>query len=352
MGAIPNKLTGFQDVEKDADARALFGQTYGVEILPKHGKTLTQMFEAMEEGELRSAWIIGENPAQSEADGTRVRRLLGGLDHLVVSDLFLTKTAELADVVLPSAASWCETEGTVTSSERRVQRVRKALEPPEGARDDIDIIADMSGRLGFDWGAVTAEDLWEELRTLSPMHRGMSWKKLEEHGGIQWPCPDEDSLGTLFLHARLWEEDPEKRGVPAPFSVVDHDPPVDHLDDEFPLRLTTGRRLDSYNTGVQTRGFSSPNRNDHPLFVSPEDARRYGVADGEVVRVSSRRGSVQTVIAVEESLREGLAFMTPHAPDTVDTNTLTIEATDPKAGTAEFKATAIRIDKMTAGVEV
>ena len=351
MGAIPNKLPGFQDIEKDADARARFGEVYGVEITPKNGKTLTQMFESMEEGHLTTAWIIGENPAQSEADGLRIKELLAGLDHLVVSDLFLTRTAELADVVLPSAASWCETEGTVTSSERRVQRVRKALDPPEGARDDIDVIAEMAKRLGSDWGTVTAESLWKELRTLSPTHRGMSWQKLEEHGGILWPCPDDESLGTPFLHARLWEEDPDKRGVPAPFSCVEHDPPVDHLDGQFPLRLTTGRRLDSFNTGVQTGGYSSPNRQDHPLFVSPEDASQYGVAHGEKVAVSSRRGSIETVIAIDDSLREGLAFMTPHAPDEVDTNILTIEATDPKSGTAEFKATAIRIDKLTAGVE-
>ena len=152
MGAIPNKLPGFQDIEKDAAARAKFETAWGAPIPPKYGMHLTAMFEAMEHGTLKSAWIIGENPAQSEADGQRCRRLLEGLEHLVVSDLVLTKTAEMAHVVFPSTAAWCESEGTVTSSERRVQRCRKALDPPAGARDDIDVIAEMARRLGRDWG--------------------------------------------------------------------------------------------------------------------------------------------------------------------------------------------------------
>jgi formate dehydrogenase major subunit len=352
MGAIPNKLPGFQDLRTDAAARAKFEAAWGAPISPKYGMHLTQMFEAMEHGTLTSAWIIGENPAQSEADGQRCRRLLTGLDHLVVSDLVLTKTAELAHVVFPSSAAWCESEGTVTSSERRVQRCRKAIDPPAGARHDIDVIAEMARRLGRDWGAPSPHDLWQELRTLSPMHGGMSWERLEALGGIQWPCPDESSAGEPFLHARLWETDPAKRGVPAPFSVVIDAPPVDTLSAEFPLRLTTGRRLDSYNTGVQTRSYASPNRKDHPLFLSPEDAAALGLADGAPVRVSSRRGTIKTLLCVDPTLRPGLAFMTPHAPDIVDTNVLTIDATDPRAGTAEFKATAIRVepaDAVTAG---
>ena len=348
MGAIPNKLPGFQDIEKDAAARAKFAAAWGAPIPPKHGMHLTAMFEAMEHGRLTSAWIIGENPAQSEADGQRCRRLLEGLEHLVVSDLVLTRTAEMAHVVFPSSAAWCESEGTVTSSERRVQRCRKALDPPAGALDDTEIIAEMARRLGRDWGRPTPRQLWDELRTLSPMHGGMSWERLEELGGIQWPCPDENSVGEPFLHGRLWESDPVKRGAPAPFSVVVDEPPVDRLSDEFPLRLTTGRRLDSFNTGVSTRAYSSPNRNDHPLFLSPEDARTLGLADGDRVRIHSRRGAIETVLAVDDSLRPGLAFMTPHAPDIVDTNVLTIDATDPLSGTAEFKATAIRVERADA----
>jgi formate dehydrogenase major subunit len=152
MGAIPNKLPGFQDIENDAAARAKFEAAWGTPIVPTYGYTLTQMFEAMEEGKLTTVYVVGENPAQSEADQHRAVKLLEGLEHLVVQDIFLTKTAQMADVVLPAGATWCEAEGTVTSSERRVQRVRKALDPPGNARDDIWIISAIARRLGHDWG--------------------------------------------------------------------------------------------------------------------------------------------------------------------------------------------------------
>jgi formate dehydrogenase major subunit len=348
MGAIPNKLPGFQDIEGDEAARAKFEQAWGRPILPQRGWHLSDMFDAMDRGELTAVYCIGENPASSEADGHRAKRLLEGLDTLVVQDIFMTKTGELADVILPAANSTFESEGTVTNSERRVQRVRKALEPPGDARDDIWIIAELAKRLGVDWGVVTAESAWDELRSLSPMHAGMSWRRLEELAGIQWPCPTLDHPGTTFLHARLWEPDPERRGVPAPFSVVVHEPPVDELTEEFPLRLTTGRRLDSYNTGVQTSGYASPLRRSETIDVSPEDAERLGLQEGEVVRVSSRRGSVEAPVRLDRGLRAGLVFMTLHFPDQVETNLLTIDATDPKSGTAEFKASAVRIDRIAA----
>jgi formate dehydrogenase major subunit len=346
MGAIPNKLPGFQDVETDASARDRFERAWGRPVPPKRGWHLSQMFEAMERGELTAVYCVGENPASSEADAHRAKRLLADLDGLVVQDIFMTKTAEMASVVLPASNSAFESEGTVTNSERRVQRVRKALDPPGNARDDIWIIAQLAKRLGADWGDLTSAEAWEELRTLSPMHAGMSWTRLEELGGIQWPCPTEDHPGTLFLHERLWEEDPEKRGAPAPFSVVVHEPPVDELTDEFPLRLTTGRRLDSYNTGVQTSGYSSPLRRRESIDVSPEDAERLRVLEGERVRVTSRRGSLEAPVRIDPGLRAGLVFMTLHFPDQVETNLLTIDATDPKSGTAEFKASAVRIEKL------
>jgi predicted molibdopterin-dependent oxidoreductase YjgC len=316
--------------------------------MPKRGWHLTGMFEAMERGDLTSVYCIGENPASSEADTHRARTLLDNLDTLIVQDIFMTRTAEMADVVLPAANSAFESDGTVTNSERRVQRVRKALDPPGEAKDDVWIIAQLAKRLGYDWGDLTPFEAWEELRTLSPMHAGMSWRRLEELGGIQWPCPSEDHPGTKFLHARLWEEDPDERGPAAPFSVTPFEPPVDELTDEFPLRLTTGRRLDSYNTGVQTSGYTSPLRRGESIDVSPSDAKRLALAEGEIVRVSSRRGSLDVPVRIDPGLRAGLVFMTLHFPDQVETNVLTIDATDPKSGTAEFKATAVRIDKLEA----
>ena len=343
MGALPHKLAGFQDVEDD-EVRARFDAAWNTTIPPKKGWHLTEMFHAMERGEMRALLCIGENPAQSEADGTRCNRLLTGLDHLVVQDIFLTATAELADVVLPASAAWCETEGTVTNSERRVQRVRKALDPPGEARDDIWILAELSRRLGRDVGHPGPEELWNELRTLSPMHRGMSYARLQALGGIQWPCPSEDHPGTPFLHERLWKTPVEGRR--APFHALDQVPPADPLDDTYPIRLTTGRRLDAYNTGVQTQVYASPLRREETVDLSPGDAARLGIQQGERVRVSSRRGSLIVAAAIDPGLRDGLVFMTFHTPDAVDTNALTIDATDPKSGTAEFKAAAVRIDRM------
>jgi len=343
MGAIPNKFVGGQDVE-NPEHRARFERAYGVTLPPKRGWHLSEMFEAMERGDLRTLYIIGENPIQSEADAHRARKLLTGLDHLIVQDIFLTRTAEIADVVLPAAASWCESEGTVTSSERRVQRVRKALDPPGGARDDIDILCELARRLGHPWETPTAEAVWNELRALSPWHRGMSYERLEQLGGLQWPCPHDTHPGSPLLHDRLWEDPVE--GPSAPFMPVVFDPPVDRLTEEFPLRLTTGRRLDSFNTGVQTGGYASPMRRGETLDVSPEDARRLGVVEGEIVRVVSRRGAVEAPIHVDPGLRAGLTFMTFHFPEQVETNLLTIDAVDPKSGTAEFKASAIRVEKV------
>jgi len=346
MGALPDRLPGFQHVEND-ELRAKFDKAWGVTVPPKRGWHLSGMFDAMERGDLTAVYVIGENPLQSEADQARARRLLEGLDFMVVQDLFLTATAELADVVLPASAAWAEAEGTVTNSERRVQRVRKALDPPGEARDDLWIIAELARRMGQDFGWQTAEDTWNEVRSLSPVHAGMSYKRLDELGGLQWPCYDEDHPGELFLHSRLWE-DPVP-GNRVPFVAVDHDPPVDKLDDDFPIRLTTGRRLDSYNTGVQTGGYTSPLRRGESLDISPEDAERLSLVEGEHVRVISRRGQVETPIRIDPSLRPGLTFMTLHFQDEVATNILTIDATDPKSGTAEFKATAIRIEKLGAG---
>jgi len=343
MGAIPNKLPGFQDVE-DPTLRGRFEAAWKHSVPPKRGYHLSQMFESMEHRELKALYVLGENPARSEADQTRAVHLLSSLDHLVVQDIFLTQTAELAHVVLPAAAGWAESEGTVTNSERRVQRVRRALEPPIGARDDIEIICEIAKRLGTDWGSPTAEQVWDECRSLSPMHAGMSYRRLDELGGIQWPCVDETHPGTEFLHARLWKDPVE--GPRAPFHAVENDPPVDTLTEEFPIRLTTGRRLDSFNTGVQTGGYTSPLRTREALLISPSDAESLGIKDGERVLASSRRGSVEVPIRTDATLRPGLAFLTLHFPDQVATNILTIDATDPKSGTAEFKASAIRIDKL------
>ncbi len=344
MGAIPNKLPGFHDIERDPTARHMFESAWGVPIPSHYGMHLTQMFHAMDKGELTTLYCIGENPAQSEADSSRTHQRLQSLDCLVVQDIFLTKTAEMADIVLPASSSWCESEGTVRNSERRVHRVRRALSPPGEARDDLDILSDLAARLGYDWGRPSPQQVWDELRSLSPVHRGMSYARLEALGGIAWPCYDEQSVGEAYLHGRLWERDLEKRGSAAPFTVVFDDPPLDPITPEFPLRLTTGRRLDSYNTGVQTSAYASPLRFGERLDISPEDASNYGLKSDDRVRIVSRRGAIEAVVNIDPGLREGLVFMTFHFSEDTDVNILTNEASDPRSGTSEFKAASIRIE--------
>ncbi len=344
MGALPDKLPGFQSVGDDAD-RARFETAWGSTLNPVAGLNLTQMFEAMEAGTLRVVYCIGENPADSEADVDHVRDLLRGLDLLVVQDIFMTRTAELADVVLPASVAWAESEGTVTSSERRVQRVRAAVSPPGQARHDVDILVDLASRLGRAWPNTTPEALWDELRSLSPLHAGMSWQRIEAENGLQWPCPSLDHPGSPFLHDWLWADDLGGRD-PAPFTPCEHAGPVEELSDDFPLRMTTGRALDSYNTGVQSDGFSSPIRSGDALDVNPSDAAALGLVDGERVLVSSPRGQVEMPIRVQPNLPAGLTFTTYHFSDLVDINKLTNDAYDPRSGTSEFKAASIRIDKL------
>jgi predicted molibdopterin-dependent oxidoreductase YjgC len=349
MGALPDRLPGFQHVEDDR-VRPKFERAWGVSVPPKRGWHLSAMFDAMERGELKAVYVIGENPIQSEADQHRATKLLGMLDTLIVQDLFLTDTAAIADVVFPAAAGAFESEGTVTSSERRVQRCRRTLDPPGEAREDLAIIFDLARAMGHDWGRPDAEAVWNELRSLSPMHAGMSYARLEEHRGLRWPCYDEAHPGEVFLHSRLWER--PLKGPRAPFHAVVHQEPADVLTAEFPLRLTTGRRLAEYNTGVQTGAYASPTRRGETLDLSPEDAASYGLDAHDLVRIVSRRGAVVAPVHIDPSLRPGLAFMTFHFPEDVQTNQLTIDAQDPKAGTAEFKATAIRLEKIVPAAPV
>ena len=349
MGAIPNRFVGFQDI-RDPAVCEKFSRAWGVPQKNEYGMTMTQMFEAMDRGEMKSLFIIGENPVQSDADQNHTEHMLGSLDHMVVFDIFMTATAALADVVLPSAAGWCESEGTVTNSERRVQRVRKALDPPGDARDELWVISEIAKRLGADWGHPTAEAVWDEARALgNDMLGGMSYARLTEHMGLQWPCPDETHPGTAYLHGHLWEE--PFVGTRAPFSVVEHELAVEQPDAEYPYVLTTGRRLSDYNTGVQTSGFDSPLRRNESIQMFPSDAERLGVTDGQLVRISSRRGSLVAPVAIDATLKAGIVFMTFHFGDEYSVNRLTINATDARAGTAEFKACAVKLEPLSVGHE-
>ena len=343
MGALPDRLPGFQHVEHDA-MRAKFDRAWGVPVPPKRGWHLSQMFEAMERGDLRALYVIGENPLQSEADRHHAQHLLEGLDCLIVQDLFLTPTAELATVVLPASAAWCESEGTVTNSERRVQRVRKALDAPAGARDDLAILFDLARRLGRDWGRPEAETIWNELRGLSPMHAGMSYARLEKPAGcsgrattrsIRASCSCTAACGSGRCTVRGWpssRSSTTRRSTSSTTSFRCASPPVAGSTTTTPA--------------CRRSAYASPLRRGETLDVSPEDAARFGLREGEIVRVRSRRGQLEVPVRTDDGLRPGLTFMTLHFQDDVATNLLTIDATDPKSGTAEFKATAIRIERL------
>jgi predicted molibdopterin-dependent oxidoreductase YjgC len=323
-------------------------------------------------------YVIGENPAQSDADEHLHEKLFESLDFLVVQDILMTKTARMADVVLPAAASWAETEGTVINSERRVQRVHRVIDPPSEARPDEWILQDIADRMGVNWGFDTAEDVWNEVRQLAPKFSGITYERLEKYGGIQWPCLDgsfeeisditpkeqlaastrgaenaegtaitadvieKPQVGTRFLHAQLWADEVEKR---PPFHPVDHEGPVEMPDEEYPFQLTTGRRLAFHNTGTMTQSYKKVKDPEELLEISAEDAQRLGIENGDFVRVGSRRGTVPSVKArVTDRVRPGLVFLGYSFPDQVPTNVLTINAVDPLSGTAELKACAVKIE--------
>jgi predicted molibdopterin-dependent oxidoreductase YjgC len=378
MGALPDKKVGGWKWD-DPEAHTLFEDVWGTPLPAHQGLNQAEMMEAVANGEIRCMYVIGENPVQSDADENKHERLFGSLDFLVVQDILMTKTAKMADVVLPAAASWAETDGTVINSERRVQRVRKAVEPPGDARDDIMILRGIANRMGYDWDFETAEEVWDEVRRLAPKFSGISYERLEKYGGIQWPCLDgsfeeisdntpkeqlmastkgaenaedhsvtidvveKQGPGTRFLHEELWAEEVENR---VPFTPVDHEGPVEMPDDEYPYQLTTGRRLAFHNTGTMTQDYKKVKDNEELLEICEEDAAEHGIEDGDAVRVSSRRGTVEAVTArVTDRVRPGLLFMGYSFPDQVPTNVLTINAIDPQSGTAELKACAVSIER-------
>lgn len=374
MGAIPNRMVGGWNWD-DPEAADLFEEVWGTPIPERIGKNQAEMMQDVEAGELRCMYVIGENPVQSDANEHHHEELFGSLDFLVVQDIFLTKTARMADVVLPAAASWAETEGTVVNSERRVQRVHRIVDPPGEARADEWIVTDIANRMGANWGYESAEDIWDEVRRLAPNFSGISYERLERYNGIQWPCRDgsfeeisdnspaeqlvgesesageeggtvvkeKPQVGTKFLHSELWADEVERR---APFTPVDHAGPVETPDEEYPFQLTTGRRLAFHNTGTMTQSYKKVKDNEELLEICEEDAGAFGIEDGDMVRVSSRRGTVPQVKArVTDRVRSGLLFMGYSFPDEVPTNVLTINALDPRSGTAELKACAVSIEK-------
>ncbi|UCB43196.1 MAG: formate dehydrogenase subunit alpha [Dehalococcoidales bacterium] len=338
LGALPNVYPGYQSVA-DAAIKEKFEKAWGATLSDKPGLTVTEMFDGAHKGTIKAMYIVGENPPLSEPDANHAIEALTKLDFLVVQDIFMSETAELADVVLP-AASFAEKDGTFTNTERRVQRVRQAFEPVGDAKPDWWItcqIARKMGINGFDFES--SAEIMTEIASLTPSYGGISYERLEE-GGLQWPCPTPEHPGTPILHAQQFS-----RGK-GHFVPLEYKPSVELPDDEYPLLLTTGRSLFHWHSGTMTRRVGGLNDllGEGWVDISPMDAEKLGIAHGDHVKVSSRRGSVPARANVTEVSDEGVVYMNMHFAES-SANVLTNPALDPVAKIPEFKVCAVRVEK-------
>jgi formate dehydrogenase alpha subunit len=337
MGGLPNVYTGYQAVT-DVAVKRKFEEAWGANLSDKVGLAATEMFPAMLEGKMKGLVILGENPVVSDADSHHVEKALKALDFVLVIDIFPTPTSELAHVVLPGA-SFAEKEGTFSNTERRVQMVRKAIDPPGEAKPDWRIIQELSNRFGFPMDYESPRSVMEEIARLTPSYAGITYDRLQGDG-LLWPCPNQDHPGTKFLHQGRFTRG---KGL---FSAIEYKPPAEVADDEFPFQLTTGRIHVHYHTGTMTRNSPSLERESNECFLemNPEDAAELGIADGEIVRVTSRRGSVSTRAKLTGREERKTVFMPFHFVES-RANILTNPIFDPVAKIPEFKVCAVKIEK-------
>lgn len=339
MGGLPNYYPGYQPVT-DPIVREKMTAFYGIEQPPATpGLTMGELLQAAGEHRIRAVYIMGENPMVSDPNTNHVRDCLEKLDLLIVQDIFLSETAALADVVLPAAA-FAEKDGTFTNTERRVQRVRQAFDPPGEARADWQILCQLAKRMGASgWDYTSPSEIMEEIAQVNPSYGGIHYDRLEGDG-LQWPCPSRDHNGTPILHV---DKFPKGRGR---FHPVHHQPAAELPDDEYPLMLTTGRILQHYHTGTMTRRVSGLNilAPEERAEINTLDAAELGIADGDWVRISSRRGVVTVRARVCERPRRGLVFMTFHFVEALS-NVLTNNALDPIAKVPEYKVCAVKVER-------
>jgi formate dehydrogenase major subunit len=336
MGALPNVLPAYQPVAND-EARAKFEKVWNVTLPAKPGKTIVEMLDAAHKGEIKALYVMGENPMVSDPDLTHVEASLKHLGLLIVQDIFLTETAKLADVVLPSAC-FAEKDGTFSNTERRVQRVRKAVPAPGEAKADWEIIAGISTRMGYPMGYASAAEIMAEINAVTPSYAGITYERLEK-GGIQWPCPNADHPGTRFLHKDRFSRG---RGL---FHAIEYLPPAELPSDEYPIILSTGRVLYHYHTGTMTRlSQGSMERCPESLVeINPLDAEKLGIGDGQTVKVTSRRGTLQAKAKITTRSDVGTIFMNFHFHEAA-VNLLTNPALDPVAKIPEYKVCAVRVE--------
>ncbi len=338
LGALPNVYTAYQSVTDQA-TRLKFEKAWGVSLNPSPGLALTEMFEAAHKGKLKAMYLVGENPVLSDPDITHIREAIERLDFFVVQDIFLTETAQLADVILPSV-SFAEKEGTYTNTERRIQRVRKAVEPVGKSMPDWMIacrIAQRMGAKGFEYES--ASQIMEEIASLTPSYGGINYVRLEE-GGLQWPCPSTEHPGTPILHIQQFT-----RGK-GHLTPLEYKPPAELPDDEYPLILTTERSLYHFHTGTMTRKVRGINQilNEELLEINPGDATAIGVSDGDMVTITSRRGKIKVKAKISEVTPIGVVSMDFHFAES-PANILTNPAFDPVSKIPELKVAAVRVDK-------
>ena len=338
LGGLPNVYTGYQKVD-DPAIRERMEKAWGVDKLPdKPGLTVTEMMEKGPEGGINSLYIIGENPMVSDPDLNHAKKTLEKMDFLVVQDIFLTETAKMADVVLPSA-SFAEKEGTFVNTERKVQRVRKAVDSPGEAREDWKIISDLSSRMGYSMDYKSAESIMEEIAQVTPSYCGINYERLQ-NDGIHWPCPTTDHPGTPCLHI---DQFTCGMGV---FHALEYKPPAELPDDEYPFYLTTGRVLYQFHTGSMTMKSQGLNDLAPECFVeiSQQDAEANGIGDGDSLRIASRRGEIEAKARLSDKAVKGTIFIPFHYAKAA-ANKLTNAALDPTAKIPEFKVCAVRIEK-------
>jgi formate dehydrogenase alpha subunit len=343
VGALPNVYPGYQSVA-DEVIKEKFEVAWGSRLNPQPGKTLTEIIPAAHEGRIKAIYLMGENPSLSDPDASHVREALERLEMFIVQDIFLSETAQLADVVLP-ATSFAEKDGTFTNTERRVQRVRKAIEPVGGSRPDWWITCQLAQRMGakgFDFDS--PEQIMEEISSVTPSYGGISYKRLETEG-LQWPCPTEEHPGTAILHTALFS-----RGK-GHFVPLAYKPPAEMPDSEYPLVLTTDRLLFHFHTGTMTRKVKGLNifRDEELAAINPDDARSLDITDGERVRVVSRRGRVTAKVGITDEVPAGTIAMTFHFAES-PTNELTNPAFDPVSKIPEYKVAAVRVEKIRQAV--
>jgi len=339
MGALPNVFPGYQQVA-NAEARAKFEKAWGVEKLPdKPGLMIPQMMEGLVEGKVKAFYIFGENLANTEPDITKVEHELASAEFIVCNDIFPTETTRFAHVVFPAAA-WSEDDGTFTSSERRVSRVRKASEPPGEARPNWWIFKEIAKRMGHDWASSSGSEIWDnEVSVLAPALAGIKFSRIE-YDGLQWPCPNEEHPGTPTLHKGAFTS-----GL-GQLTPVEWTPPAEVPDREYPFVLSTGRRLYHYHTRTQTgRSGLDYLLGEETADISPEDALALGIAHGEIIRVKSRRGEVKVRAKVTEQVPKGMVWMAFHFREAC-ANWLTNAVFDPYTKTAEYKACAVALEKI------